>query len=92
LLNLLKEIKESFNDPKLFQELFASKFLKAESIEQLEDYIGLITEELALIEKNITKITFNQNEHALHQKWKSTNQCSTATVQGAVRKVLRALW
>jgi hypothetical protein len=31
LLNLLEEIKESFNDPKLFQDCFASKFLKAES-------------------------------------------------------------
>jgi hypothetical protein len=46
LLNLLKEIKESFNDPKLFQDFFASEFLKAKSTEQLENYVGLNTEEL----------------------------------------------
>jgi hypothetical protein len=42
---------------KLFRVFFAFKFLKAESIKQLEDYVGLITEELALREKKIIGIT-----------------------------------
>jgi hypothetical protein len=79
-LNLLKEITESFNDPKLFQAVFASKFLKAESIEQLEDYVSLITEELALREKKIIKTsTFNQNEHTLHQKKMKMSTQETTT-------------
>jgi hypothetical protein len=47
LLNLLKkEIKESFKDPKLFQDVFAFKCLKEESIEQLEDYVGQLLKSL----------------------------------------------
>jgi hypothetical protein len=67
LLNLLEEIKESFNDPKLFQDCFASKLLRAESIEQLEDCVGPITEELALREKNIIRISSKQNKRTLYQ-------------------------
>jgi hypothetical protein len=70
LMKLLEQIKDSSNDPKLFRDVFATAFLKAASIEELEDYGGLIVQEQLIL-----------RQHALNKKTKQTDnvsQCLTA--------------